>query len=211
METLESEPPGYVTPSVHPSVTPASRRPRCPLRCPGHSPAALWAALPLLPGASLHLVGTCSRAPGALLSAVVLSQPLALPALSLRPRGCSPLLAGPALTQPPDSPGRSAPGRLWCPPRLTAGPRGLCAPIPPRSGVRHVWAFCSVARPGPEQLPLEETVVRTGFNGHDRGQTPGVGEGWGGLAGCRPRGHRELERLHANAEMLIVQILALAH
>ena len=33
--------------------------------------------------------------------------------------------------------------------------------------------------------------MRTGFNGHDCGQTPGVGEGWGGLAGCRPRGHRQ--------------------
>ena len=45
-----------------------------------------------------------------------------------------------------------------------------------------------MARPGPEQLPLEETVVGSGVNGHDRGQTPGIGEG---LVGRRPQGHRE--------------------
>ena len=43
----------------------------------------------------------------------------------------------------------------------------------------------------------------SGFDGHDRGQTPGVGEGWGGLAGCRPRGCREpdtTERLNSTSK-----------
>ena len=30
-----------------------------------------------------------------------------------------------------------------------------------------------------------------GFNGHERGQTPGDGEGQGGLACCSPWGHNE--------------------
>ena len=74
--------------SVHPLATATS----CHAPAPQIPSAMAWplsgrplAALPLLPAAFLHIVGTWSRPPAPRCPAVMLSQPLPLPALSLRP------------------------------------------------------------------------------------------------------------------------------
>ena len=179
--------------SVHPSATATSRHvppPRSPLQWPGRSPAALWLPFPCSQRPSCASWGlalgprallSCHEAVTAAASACAESPPVRLFSALGWTSSHSPSRLSRTL----------CPGSLWCPPCHNSWSPGTVCSDSARSVMEHVWAFCSGARPGPGQLLLEETVVGSGFDGHNRGQTSGVGEGRGGLAGCRPRGCRE--------------------
>ena len=51
------------------------------------------------------------------------------------------------------------------------------------------------------------------LNGHEFEQTPGAGDGQGGLACCSPRGRKELhkaERLNSNNKFISLVVLGLS-